>query len=79
MVVRPREQFLGTITQLDKYQGGVVNAYGAELENVGAMEVNARVIQPTTGASSGAFWVLDEGPTIPKFTDSYGNTFTLCY
>lgn len=78
MVVRPREQFLGPITQLDKYQSGSIDAFGSELRNV-TIVMNSRASQPATGAQKGSFWVQDQGPTIPKFTDSDGNTFTLCY
>lgn len=77
MVVRPREQFLGPITQLDKYQGGTVNAFGSEIRNA-TVVLNSRVTVPTTGPNTGSFWVLDTDPTTPKFTDSNGNTIDLC-
>lgn len=79
MVVRPREQFLGTITQLDKFQSGTVTAFGAEMDDVSGVVMGSRALQPATGVNKGSFWVLDDSPTIPKFTDSNGNTFTLCY
>lgn len=79
MVVKPREQFLSTITQLDKYQSGSVDAFGADMKNVGSVVVNSRATQPVTGAGQGSFWVTEQGATIPKFTDNYGNSYTLCY
>jgi len=49
VVVRPREQFLGTITQLDKYQGGTVTAFGAEMDDVSGVVIGSRALQPATG------------------------------
>jgi hypothetical protein len=74
-MVKPREQLLGSITVLDENSGGSVNASGAELSNV-TVVLNSRASAPTTGTGKGAFWVDDDSPTTPKFTDSAGNTIS---
>jgi len=76
-MVRPREEFLGSITQLDEDGSGTVNANSAIFQNVNGIVNISRTVAPTTGALKGAFWVDNSTPTNPKFTDSVGTTFTL--
>ena len=75
-MVRPRQEFLGPITVLDADGSGTVDATGAELVNL-TVVLNSLASQPTTGAGTGAFWVEDGAPTIPRFTASDGTTVTL--
>jgi hypothetical protein len=76
-MVRPREEFLGSITQLDEDLSGTVNTNNAVLQNVNAIVNTARSSAPTTGITKGAFWVDNTVPTTPKFTNSVGTTFIL--
>jgi len=80
-MVLPREELLGAITILDEDGTGFVTASDAEIQDVSGVNHTARALSPggdpTTGASKGAFWVEDTGPTLPKFTDSAGTTITL--
>jgi hypothetical protein len=76
-MVRPREEFLGSITLLDEDSTGSIDANNAEIQSVNGVLHNGLTIAPTTGADKGAFWVEDGTPTLPKFTDSAGNTITL--
>ena len=75
-MVQPRQEFLGPITVLDADGSGTVDATGAELVNL-TVVLNSLASQPTTGAGTGAFWVEDGAPTIPRFTASDGTTVTL--
>ena len=82
----PRQEFLGPITKLaatylngswvpDGY--GIIDGYGAEFHGV-TMVLNARDTQPTTGVDKGSFWVDGSvSPTIPRFTNSNGDTIEL--
>ena len=82
----PRQEFLGPITKLaatylngswvsDGY--GIIDGYGAEFHNA-TMVLNARDTQPTTGVDKGSFWVDGSvSPTIPRFTNSNGDTIEL--
>jgi len=76
-MVNSKEEFLGAITVLDKYNSGSVSGSDAEFIDVKGVVHSSRDTVPTTGALKGAFWVDDSGVTLPKFTDSAGVTITL--
>lgn len=76
-MVKLREEQIGGITELDEDGTGIVTASSAEMQDVSGVVHDAITTQPTTGVSVGAFWVEDVSPTLPKFTDSDGNTITL--
>lgn len=76
-MVKPREEFLGSITLLDEDGYGSINANEAEIVGVQAVVCTGKASAPTTGVDKGAFWVQDGSPTQPKFTDSSGQTITI--
>lgn len=76
-MVEPRQEFLGAITLLDEDGTGTVDSNDANLTNTGYLILNERSGAPATGAGKGSFWVSNDSPTLPKFTDSAGTTITL--
>jgi len=76
-MVKPREELLGAITLLDKYDTGLVNVSNADVKYLKSVILTARASAPNTGDGYGAFWVGEGNPTTAKFTDSLGNTITL--
>ena len=76
-MVKPRQELLGNITDLDKYATGIVDGYGANIKNISACTINGSASAPTVAAGAGAFWVDQDNPSHPKFTDGFGNTTTL--
>lgn len=72
-MVKPRQEFLGTITKLAEDGSGIIDGYGAEIHNL-TMVLNQRVSAPSTGTGRGSFWVNND---TPMFTDSQGNTINL--
>ena len=77
-MVKPREAFLGAITELDEDRGGTVNANNAIITNVSAVRYTGRASAPTTGDGYGAFWVDTTSPqNRPVFTCNDGTVLYL--
>ena len=78
-MVLPREEFLGAITILDEDHDGYVYCSGADVIDLNYLIQNELPSPPWTGTNDGygSFWVEEGTPSVPKFTDSAGNTFTL--
>lgn len=75
-MVKPRQEFLGTITKLAEDGSGIIDGYGAEIHDV-TIVLNQRAAAPNTGTGRGSFWVHNDGYGSPQFTDSNGNTIAL--
>jgi hypothetical protein len=76
-MVQPKEGQLGPITILDEDSEGIVVVSGADVTEVGSIIYEAREDAPTTTVDTGAFWVENTDPTVPKFTNSDGVSLTL--
>jgi hypothetical protein len=58
-------------TGLSVFGGGVL------VQAAGAFTFEERAVAPTPGANAGSYWVRDDAPTAPIFTDSAGTDFDL--
>jgi hypothetical protein len=77
-MVQPREEFLGNITELDKFGEGIITCNSSVMRDVNGILHTARSGAPSgSAAGNGIFWVEDTTPSLPKFTDSAGTTITL--
>jgi hypothetical protein len=77
-MVKPREAFLGAITELDEDKGGVVNANNAIITNISATKHRGLAASPTAVDGYGQFWVYTTSPrNRPAFTCNDGTVFYL--
>jgi hypothetical protein len=77
-MVQPREEFLGNITELDKFGEGTITCNSSVMRDVNGILHTARSGAPSgSAAGNGIFWVEDTTPSLPKFTNSAGTTITL--
>lgn len=77
-MVKPREAFLGAITELDEDRSGTVNANNSIITNISATKHRGLPTSPTAVDGYGFFWVDTTSPrNRPVFTCNNGTIFYL--